>query len=98
MLYEKCFCFLHNTCDTDIDECEGGEGWEGEGVECEGDTFCENTPGSYRCKACHVACVGGCKGAGPGNCFECKSGFNLEDDECRGECVSVITYIVVQAL
>ncbi|CAI8056580.1 Cysteine-rich with EGF-like domain protein 2-B [Geodia barretti] len=71
-----------NIC-KDINECEGGEGWEGEPVTCEGATFCENTPGSYQCRACHVACLGGCRGAGPTNCVDCKQGFKMDDGECK---------------
>ena len=55
---------------------------------CEESTFCENTPGSYRCKACHVACLGGCRGAGPAKCVECKDGFNMDDGECKGQLCS----------
>ena len=73
---------------ADINECEGGEGWEGDPVMCEGATYCENTPGSHQCRACHVACLGGCRGAGPTNCNDCKDGFKMDDGECKGQKLS----------
>ena len=87
------YCF-----DSDINECEGGEGWEGDPVTCEEGTFCENTRGGHQCKACHVACLGGCKGAGPTNCIQCKDGFNMDDGECKGQiltCASTKGSIIV---
>ncbi|KAL5515239.1 hypothetical protein EMCRGX_G000378 [Ephydatia muelleri] len=60
----------------DNDECVLGES------SCAVGTYCKNTPGSYKCAACHSTCSLACTGPGPTGCVECKDGFVKENDTC----------------
>lgn len=55
-----------------------------------GDTCSECAPGYYEsykdeeillCSACHTACDGSCKGAGPKDCDKCANGWHMIEDK-----------------
>ena len=52
---------------TDIDECVLEK-------PCQGNKFCVNSEGSYRCSPCSDACRG-CDGRGPDRCTDCADGY-----------------------
>lgn len=60
----------------DNDECLLGES------SCAAGTYCKNTPGSYKCAACHASCALDCTGPGPSGCLKCKPGYFKENDTC----------------
>ncbi|KAH7986199.1 hypothetical protein HPB52_025140 [Rhipicephalus sanguineus] len=63
---------------VDIDECIESE----ENLcEKERNTFCANTPGSYKCMMCDFACDG-CTGDGPDHCVKCAKSYVLKDKTC----------------
>uniref|UniRef100_A0A224Z1E8 Uncharacterized protein n=1 Tax=Rhipicephalus zambeziensis TaxID=60191 RepID=A0A224Z1E8_9ACAR len=63
---------------VDIDECIESE----ENLcEKERNTFCANTPGSYKCMMCDFACEG-CTGDGPDHCVKCAKSYVLKDKTC----------------
>lgn len=66
----------------DVDECSE----EGE-KKCSDATYCENTPGSYICKACHVSCRLVCRGPAAEGCEECKDGYSRASDD--GPCTDI---------
>ncbi|KAH6923111.1 hypothetical protein HPB50_021921 [Hyalomma asiaticum] len=66
---------------VDIDECiESAENL----CEKERNTFCANTPGSYKCMMCDFACDG-CTGDGPDHCIKCAKSYVLKDKTCIDE-------------
>ncbi|XP_075729553.1 cysteine rich with EGF like domains isoform X8 [Rhipicephalus microplus] len=66
---------------VDIDECIESE----ENLcEKERNTFCANTPGSYKCMMCDFACEG-CTGDGPDHCIKCAKSYVLKDKTCIEE-------------
>ncbi|XP_071806272.1 cysteine-rich with EGF-like domain protein 2 [Asterias amurensis] len=60
----------------DIDECNQDH------PPCESSQFCDNSPGSFKCVECHMACET-CIGKGPESCVKCKSGFIMEETTCK---------------
>ncbi|XP_065910736.1 cysteine-rich with EGF-like domain protein 2 isoform X2 [Dysidea avara] len=62
----------------DKDECS-----ESDTELCKEGTYCENVPGSYKCQACHVACLLACTGPGKQGCVECKSGYGQVNGLCE---------------
>ncbi|XP_065311314.1 cysteine-rich with EGF-like domain protein 2 isoform X6 [Dermacentor albipictus] len=63
---------------VDIDECiESTEDLCAK----ERNTFCANTPGSYKCMMCDFACDG-CTGDGPDHCVKCAKSYVLKDKTC----------------
>eukprot|EP00056_Hartaetosiga_gracilis_P011503 m.175175 g.175175 ORF g.175175 m.175175 type:complete len:516 (+) comp13511_c0_seq2:100-1647(+) len=68
-----------NECETDDNICTEKD-----------NVFCLNTPGSFDCSPCNVACVDTCSGPAPDHCNSCNEGFatlptgGCEDiDECK---------------
>ncbi|XP_038067191.1 protein disulfide isomerase Creld2-like [Patiria miniata] len=60
----------------DIDECNQ------EKPPCQSSEFCQNSPGSYKCVECNMACDQ-CIGEGPDSCVKCKTGFQMIDTTCK---------------
>jgi hypothetical protein len=61
---------IEGTC-QDIDECAAETG-----TPCtDANVYCANTPGSYMCHSCDVACDDGCSGPDPTECTACADGY-----------------------
>ncbi|KAJ7379377.1 Cysteine-rich with EGF-like domain protein 2 [Desmophyllum pertusum] len=62
----------------DVDECAENS------TICENGKFCDNTPGSHVCRACHSACET-CIGEGSQGCMKCNTGYKMAENECKDE-------------
>lgn len=67
----------------DVNECDLGMKEDSLNYLCQGNKYCINTDGSYRCADCHVSCSG-CVAYGSDWCIKCAPGYQKDDNEqCR---------------
>jgi len=98
--HPSCFSACTDDSSLSCDSCK--DGWvhdEGQGcldvnectqtdANCEDNTYCLNTEGSFVCKGCHQTCDG-CHGPGAADCTACSPGYTSDHTEESIGCVDI---------